>query len=131
MKRSAIVMAALMMLVGGEGFSATLKCEITKKSICSKGACTNAEVGREFMIVNTDNETYSLCTHGKSKCQVIKLVDTSYSGVFVFFSFGGNSYLKMSTVDVEIPVMRKGEFMEVRDFHLGVFNSYGQCQPLR
>lgn len=61
----------------------------------------------EYIIVNIDNETYSLCEDGNPTCDVLTLEEVKEYGSFITFRFGGSSFLKMAKMDVISPFLKK------------------------
>ena len=132
MRNSILLGPVFVMLLFAEVRAETFQCEIAKKTWCAKSGCNSGAGKGEYVVINTDNQTYSLCVHGKSKCQILKLKGARAFGAFVSFKFGGNGYLKMTLIDSPAPVkLNKGEFMEIRDNLLGAMTSYGNCKTLR
>jgi hypothetical protein len=116
LRRMAAVATVMVTLsIPGTLAALTLKCDVDTKNYCAEGGCKSLPPNDEYILVNTDNETYSLCVNGRPKCQVLKLRGGQVSGAFFIFKLGGASFMKMSTSDVELVNLKRGQFLEVRD----------------
>ena len=109
----------------------TLRCNVDTKNWCDAHGCNHGPGDGEYVIVNTDNETYSLCKIGKPDCDILVLKGAREYGAFITYQFGGSSYLKMAHMDVELLEIEAGTFIEVRDSMVGAMNSFGSCATLR
>ena len=117
--------------LSSSAFATTLRCNVDTKNWCSAAGCNQGPGDGEYVIINTDNQTYSLCKIGKDDCDVLVLNSGRQSGAFMMFDFGGASFLKMALMDVDPMNIKEGEFIEVRDSMVGAMNSFGSCETLR
>jgi hypothetical protein len=127
--RSLVLGLALLVAGGGVGYAAdTFKCQTSKKIWCTKNGCKEGDGSKDYVVINLEKKSYSMCTIGKAKCDDLNLKTIKKSGIFAVFYFGGSSYLKMALQDESlIWNLKSGDFIEVRDNALGVMNSYGVC----
>ena len=103
------------------------RCDVEVKRICNVSACKEVSDPKDFVLINTKNETYSLCERGKSDCQILGLIGGQQSGIFFTFKFGGAGQLKVALMDEPNAGVAKGHFLELRDVLLSNVQSYGSC----
>jgi hypothetical protein len=126
---ASLFLSGSLFLGSGTGYASdAFQCKVSKKRYCAKDGCKENDGSKEYVIINFDNNTYSMCTIGKEKCDDIILKNVGKSGIFAVVYFGGSSFLKMALQDDPLAFnLKAGDFIEIRDFGLGVMNSYGSC----
>ena len=127
-----VILAALVgVLVSESAWAEVLRCDIAQKRFCTVTTCVGEKGGGEYVIVNTDNGTYSLCKVGEADCQILKIKNTRISGAFNVAQFAGASFIKIANQTIDLIGLERGSFVEVRDNMLGVMSSFGKCNPLQ
>ena len=131
MKLTIALVAVCIVGVINPAQSEALRCDIATKKWCVATSCNEGDGGGEYVIVNPDNGTYSLCVVGKADCEILQIRDASFHGAFYTVKFGGNSFIKIATQSIDLVGLQKDKFIEVRDNMLGVMSSFGKCNSLQ
>ena len=108
--------------------AAPLRCDVETKYWCSPEGCEVAGGVGDFVVIDLDAESYSLCTIGKSDCQVLQITRGERSGIFYSVAFGGNGFLKFATTTEPTTGTRAGQVIEVCDRLIGSMMSFGSCK---
>jgi len=64
-------------------------CSVDTKNFCSPEGSEAQQPMGDFVIIDIESGTYSLCQEGVSACQVIAIRGDKRSGIFSSVSFGG------------------------------------------
>lgn len=109
-----------------------IHCYIQTKRWCEKDHCNESSGEGEYITVDFSKNLYKLCTKGKPECQSFPIKNIRHAGAFISIFFGGNSFLKVSTMDESLMFdMREGDFIEIRDLGLGMMSSFGFCKAIK
>ena len=112
----------IMLIFATQTMADKYECNVTAKSVCGELGCESTKIlNDDFRIINEEQKTYEI---GSDK---FSLGGSETSGAFKFFKVGSSGFIKIITIDAEPLGLKRGQFLEVRDFMLTTISSWGIC----
>lgn len=127
-----IIFLFLAILISSPAYALKFRCDVKEKSWCESTGCKSADAKGEYNLISFDDKTYSLCSEGKTECQVLEIEYGQKSGIFYIVGFGSGAFIKWATQDEDLILkIKEGEFVEVRTNMLGSMSSFGRCLEIK